>query len=111
MTTKPDKVQGEGNYEAAKEYNDATRKFVKSGRVEAAAQEAAPKTRAEAAEMRAAEAVGLSHAGNMDQSPKDEPTPKGPDLQRLPIQDPKPDLRDPAKKRGGQSIGRTPDAP
>ena len=110
MMTKPDKVQGEGNYEAAKEYNDATRKFVQSGKVEAAAPGAAPKTPAEAAEMKAAEAAGLSHAGNMEKPPKGEPVPKGPNPQPPPIQEPKPDPRDPPRKHGVQSIGRSPDA-
>ena len=35
--TKPNQIQGEGNYEAAKEYDEAQRKFVKSGKVDAAA--------------------------------------------------------------------------
>ncbi|HKE40162.1 MAG TPA: hypothetical protein VKG21_10020 [Casimicrobiaceae bacterium] len=31
-----DKIHGEGNYEAARAYNEATKKFVESGGVEAA---------------------------------------------------------------------------
>ena len=39
-----DAVQGEGNYEAAREFNAAQRQFVQSGKVDAAARAAAPKT-------------------------------------------------------------------
>lgn len=38
-------IQGEGNYTAAKEYDDATRNFVKSGKVDKAAQDAKQETR------------------------------------------------------------------
>ena len=55
-------VQGEGNYTAARRYDDATQKFVNSGKVNTAAQNAAPKSAKEANEMRAAEAAGKSHA-------------------------------------------------
>jgi hypothetical protein len=55
-------VQGEGDYESAKEYNERTRRFIKSGRVEEAAQNAAPHTDEEAAELERAEAIGKSHA-------------------------------------------------
>ena len=54
-------VQGEGNYEAARKYNERTRRFIKSGQVEAAAR-AAPLTDDEAAELEQAEAIGKSHA-------------------------------------------------
>ena len=36
-------IQGEGNYTAATEYDDATREFIKSGKVKEAADNAAPK--------------------------------------------------------------------
>jgi hypothetical protein len=55
-------VQGEGNYTAAKRYDDAAKKFVDSGKVDAAAKKAAPKTPQEAVDLRAAEAAGASHA-------------------------------------------------
>jgi hypothetical protein len=45
--SKPNRIQGEGDYEAAKEYNEAQRKFVKSGKVGAAARNAKPKSEAE----------------------------------------------------------------
>jgi len=57
-----DAMQGEGNYEAAREFNAAERKFVESGRVDAAARDAAPKTDAERQEMVAAEQKARSRA-------------------------------------------------
>lgn len=59
-------VQGEGNYTAAKEYDDAQRRFVESGRVDQAAREAAPRSQQEADEMKAAEREGRSHAKDED---------------------------------------------
>lgn len=55
-------VQGEGNYEAAREFNEAERKFVASGKVPAAARAAAPKSEAERQEMIAAEEEGKRRA-------------------------------------------------
>ena len=63
---KPNRVQGEGNYEAAKTYDEAQRKFVTSGKVEAAARNAKPKSKAEAKELQRAEAIGRSHAKEED---------------------------------------------
>lgn len=60
--TNKDELQGEGNYTAAKEYDDATQAFIKSGKVEEAAANAAPKNDAEAREMQEAEEEGRSHA-------------------------------------------------
>ena len=48
-------VQGEGNYLAARVFNEAERKIVESGRVPAAARAAAPKSEAERQAMLAAE--------------------------------------------------------
>ncbi len=59
-------MQGEGNYEAAKKYDKDQTKFVKSGRVEKAAQQAKPKSPAEAEEMRRAEEIGRSRAKEED---------------------------------------------
>lgn len=56
------KVYGEGNYEATRQYNDATKKFVASGRVEDAARAAAPRTPLEASEMKLAEQAALLRA-------------------------------------------------
>ena len=44
-------VHGEGNYQASREYNEATRDFVKSGRVEEAARRAAPASAREQASL------------------------------------------------------------
>ena len=61
-----DGVQGEGNYEAAREFNEAERKFVASGKVAAAARAAAPKSEAERQEMIAAEQAGKRRAKEED---------------------------------------------
>ena len=57
-----DGVQGEGNYEAAREFNEAERKFVASGKVAAAARAEAPKSEAERQAMFAAEEEGKLRA-------------------------------------------------
>ena len=61
-----DGVQGEGDYKAAREFNEAERKFVASGKVAAAARAAAPKTDAEGQEMIAAEEEGKRRAKGED---------------------------------------------
>ena len=55
-------LQGEGNYDAAEQYDEAVRKTVKRGNVEKAARDAAPKSRDEARELEEAEEEGRSHA-------------------------------------------------
>jgi hypothetical protein len=57
--SKKQNVYGEGNYAASRRYYAGVKKFVDSGQVDAAAREAAPKTPAEAAEMREAEEAAL----------------------------------------------------
>jgi hypothetical protein len=57
-----DGVQGEGNYAAARKFNDAERKFVASGKVAPAARAAAPKSEAERQAMFAAEEEGKRRA-------------------------------------------------
>jgi hypothetical protein len=59
-------VEGEGSYSGARQYDEATRQFVKQGKVDQAARAAKPKTSAEAAEMDAAEEAGRSHAKGED---------------------------------------------
>ena len=54
----PDKEFGEGNYRATREYNQATRRFVESGKVDAAAKAAKPANEAEARELEQAEKAG-----------------------------------------------------
>lgn len=69
-------VYGEGNYDASRQYNDATKKFVSSGRVDAAARDAAPRTAREATEMKQAEQAALLRAKDKSPAVKD---PRAPD--------------------------------
>lgn len=78
----PDQVHGEGNYEASREYNRATKKFVESGRVEEAARDAQPRSPEEAREMREAEQAALLRAkhqadGSIDDAMDDAAVPGG----------------------------------
>ena len=61
-----DKEYGEGNYKASRQYNDATKKFVESGKVEQAARDAQPDTESEALQMADAEAQGRRRAKEED---------------------------------------------
>lgn len=77
------KVQGEGDYDAARNYDEATRDFVKSGKVEQAARDAAPANAAEAAELTRAEQAGKSRSkGESTGSPTDEHAGAGPEARR-----------------------------
>jgi hypothetical protein len=62
------KVQGEGDYESAKKFDDEEAAFVKSGRVDQAARDAEPKSQAEADEMTKAEEIGKSRSKGEDAS-------------------------------------------
>ena len=64
--TPKDGVQGEGNYDAARAFDEAERRFVESGKVDAAARAAAPKSEAERREMEAAEKEGRRRAKGED---------------------------------------------
>lgn len=64
--SKQKEMQGEGNRQAAKNFNDAQQKFVKSGRVKTAAKETKPKSKEEANELERAEAEGRSRAKEED---------------------------------------------
>ena len=68
MATTPDKdaVQGEGDYEAGRRYDKASREFAESGKVEPAAHDAVPDDAREAEDMERAEAEGKSHAKGED---------------------------------------------
>jgi hypothetical protein len=57
-----DKVEGEGSYTGTKDYNQRTRKFIDSGKVEQAAEDAKPKNEQEADEMQKAEGIGKQKA-------------------------------------------------
>ncbi|MEP6998541.1 MAG: hypothetical protein ABI900_12895 [Betaproteobacteria bacterium] len=61
-----DKVHGEGNYKAAREFDAAEAAFVKSGRVDQAARDAAPKSPAEEAELARAEKAARERARDED---------------------------------------------
>jgi hypothetical protein len=77
---KTPKLQGEGDYDAARRYNDATKRFVDSGAVPAAARNAKPKTPAQAQELEQAEQAGRQHAKGEDpqvQRPQLQPQPIG----------------------------------
>jgi len=82
--SKKQNVYGEGNYEASRRYYADTKKFVESGRVDDAAREAAPKTPAEAAEMREAEEAALLRA----KGKKRPPPVKEPEAPAAPIDEP-----------------------
>jgi hypothetical protein len=57
-----DKVEGEGSYTGSKDYNERTKKFVDSGKVEQAAKDAEPKSEQEMHEMQKAERIGKERA-------------------------------------------------
>ena len=61
-TPRNDQVQGEGDYDAARRYDKASREFADSGRVEPAAHDAAPSDASEAEELERAEEEGKSHS-------------------------------------------------
>ena len=77
-------VYGEGNYAASKQYNDATRDFAQSGRVEGAARDAEPRSDADAAQMQAAEAEGKRHAKGEDPALNRKRSNLGPDASHAP---------------------------
>jgi hypothetical protein len=79
-----DNVHGEGNYAASKQYNDATRDFVKAGRVDKAAKDAAPTSDAEARQMQAAEAEGKRHSKGEDPALNRKAENLAPDAARTP---------------------------
>ena len=61
-----DRVQGEGDYDAARRYDKAAREFAESGKVDKAAHEARPADAEQAEELRRAEREGQSHAKGED---------------------------------------------
>lgn len=60
------KNQGEGNREAARQYNEATREFVESGKVKEAATKAGNLPESEKAKLREAEQAGKQHTKEED---------------------------------------------
>ena len=61
-----DKVEGEGSYTAGKDYNERTKKFVDSGKVDEAARDAEPRSEEEKQAMQKAERIGKQHAKDED---------------------------------------------
>ena len=61
-----DKVEGEGSYSGSKDYNERTKKFVNSGKVDDAARKAEPKNEQEKHEMQKAERIGKEKAKDED---------------------------------------------
>jgi hypothetical protein len=57
-----DKVEGEGSYSGSKDYNERTKKFVDSGKVDDAARNAEPQSEEEKQAMQKAERIGKKHA-------------------------------------------------
>ncbi|HEV7477765.1 MAG TPA: hypothetical protein VGO02_08530 [Burkholderiales bacterium] len=57
-----DKVEGEGSYSGTKDYNQRTKKFIESGKVEQAAEDAKPESEQQAHEMHKAERIGKQKA-------------------------------------------------
>jgi len=56
------KVEGEGSYSGTKDYNQRTKKFIDSGKVDEAAREAEPKSEEERHAMQKAERLGKQRA-------------------------------------------------
>ena len=61
-----DRVEGEGSYTGTKDYNQRTKKFVESGKVDQAARDAEPKSREEEHAMQKAGRIGKKHAKGED---------------------------------------------
>jgi len=57
-----DGVEGEGSYSGTKDYNERTKKFVQSGKVDKAAHDAEPKSEDEKQAMQKAERIGKQRA-------------------------------------------------
>lgn len=60
------KVQGEGDYEAARRYDKSARDFAQSGQVKPAADQATPRSDREAEDLERAEEIGKSRAKGED---------------------------------------------
>jgi len=57
-----DGVEGEGSYSGTKDYNERTKKFLQSGKVDKAAHDAEPKSEDEKQAMQKAERIGKQRA-------------------------------------------------
>ncbi|HET7795279.1 MAG TPA: hypothetical protein VFL64_17985 [Rhizobacter sp.] len=65
-TIRKSRVQGEGDYEAARRYDKAAQDFAQSGKVADAARKAKPRADREAEEMLEAERIGKSRSKGED---------------------------------------------
>jgi hypothetical protein len=59
---KQDQVEGEGSYSGTKDYNQRTKKFIDSGKVDEAARDAEPRSEEEKRQMQEAERTGKQRA-------------------------------------------------
>jgi hypothetical protein len=66
MEEKDPKIQGEGDYEAARRHRKRVNEFIENNDVEKAAVRAAPESPAEAEELEAAEEAGKERAKGED---------------------------------------------
>jgi hypothetical protein len=58
----PPQIQGEGDYESTRRFDNDEQRFLKTADVADLARKAAPKSKEEAAELKEAEDIGRSHA-------------------------------------------------
>jgi len=65
-TTSDDRVEGEGSYSGTRDYNERTKRFIESGKVEEAARNAEPKSEEERQAMREAERIGKERSKGED---------------------------------------------
>lgn len=72
------RIQGEGDYDSARKYDEQAHAFAASGKVEQAARQAAPRNAQEKDEMRKAEAEGRAHAKGQPHAGQDEGSPGRP---------------------------------
>ena len=63
-------VEGEGSYTGTKDYNERTKKFVNSGKVDKAAHDAEPKSEEEKRALEEAERIGKQHSKGEDSALK-----------------------------------------
>ena len=66
QSKKPSELQGEGDYKAARRYNEATREFVKDEDVAGAARDAEPQNAGEEQQLEQAEQAGRQRAKDED---------------------------------------------
>jgi hypothetical protein len=83
-----EKIQGEGDYEAARRFRKRSEEYVANNDIEKAALRAAPETSQEAEAMKAAEAAGKERAKGEDpalrprSAPRAEPSTAGSDAKK-----------------------------